>query len=132
MGFIKKKRKHGYFGAGVFDVVDTVDNSFIDYEVSWIKFRRGTLILMNKGENIAIMVRKLLEKAKGTPIKKLRFHGHGFPGYQGIAVGNKYSSNPLVAISDKHFCTISPMLKLLTDKFDGNASVDLLRSVPQE
>ena len=111
MGF--KSKKIGNFGDGIYDVVDTVDNSLIDYEVAWIKFRRGNLVTMNKGDTIPIMIRRLLSKAKPSSIKKLRFHGHGFPGYQGIAVGNKYSQNRFVSISDENINVIAPMLSLL-------------------
>ena len=124
MGF----RKNGKikYGNGVIDVVDTVDNSLMDYEAAWIKFRRGTLVLMSKGESVPIMIRKILNAAKSEPIKKLRFHGHGFPGCQGIAMGQTKSSNPYVAISVQSLGLISPMLKLLTDKFSDSSTVDLL------
>lgn len=124
MGF-KKKTNNNNYGDSIIDVVDTVDSSFKDYEVAWIKFRRGKLVTMSKGESVPIMVRRVLAKADSS-IKHLRFHGHGYPGCQGIAMGNKRSSNPYDCISSKNFDIVSPMLKLLGEKLSSGAKVDLL------
>ncbi len=122
MGFRKIQKN---YGKTIIDVVDTVDSSLKDYEVAWIKFRRGKLVTMSKGESVPIMVRKVLTQAD-SGISHLRFHGHGYPGCQGIAMGNRPSSNPYDCISNKNFDIVRSMLKLLTEKFAIDAKVNLM------
>ena len=124
MGFRQSQKKK--YGDGIIDIVDTVDNTLKDYEVAWIKFRRGNLVTLSKGDSVSIMVRKVLEKAGSSEIVHLRFHGHGYPGCQGIAMGNQRSSNLYDCISFQNLNVVSPMLQLFKDKFGVGAKVDLM------
>jgi len=115
MGFKKKD-----FKPGTFDVIDTIDPSFSKAEVAWIKDAGGDPVIMKSGESVNEMVQKLITRVNGSPIKLLRIHGHGFPGFQAVASGKIRHPHPLAAISNKHFEKVkSPLRRLKTNFFKG-------------
>ena len=121
MGF---KRK--YISDGVYDVVDTLDPSFAAAEVAWIKQLGGNPIIMKGGDSVIQMVERLRQRASNSPIKLLRFHGHGFPGFQAIASGKIQRPHSMAAISTDHFQSLRNILGRLSGQFAGGAYVYLM------